>query len=213
MISAIFSKVPVDTYQNLRFTPERGRQIQNSVCLTTEQAKEICSTTMNQSNDLRWYSERSKWITASVFGQVIIRRLTIHPTSLIKSITQRKKHITSQMPVQLQWGLNNEENATLKYKDQVENKENVVIKSCGLVVSPKWRWLGCSPDGVLLQCGECIGFLEIKCPYSKKDMTILEAVKSDKNFFLKSTTFGLELKRSHAYFYQCQGIVNILGLP
>ena len=29
------------------------------------------------------------------------------------------------MPVQLQWGLNNEENATLKYKDQVENKENV----------------------------------------------------------------------------------------
>ena len=43
--------------------------------------------------------------------------------------------------------------------------------------------------------------------------TILEAVKSDKKFFLKSTTSGLELKRSHAYFYQCQGIVNILGLP
>ena len=43
-------------------------------------------------------------------------------------------------------------------------------------------------------------------------MTILEAVKSDKIFFLKSTTSGLELKRSHAYFYQCQGIVNILGL-
>ena len=44
-------------------------------------------------------------------------------------------------------------------------------------------------------------------------MTILEAVKCDKKFFLKSTTSGLELKRSHAYFYQCQGIVNILGLP
>ena len=44
-------------------------------------------------------------------------------------------------------------------------------------------------------------------------MTILEAVKRDKKFFLKSTTSGLELKRSHAYFYQCQGIVNILGLP
>ena len=77
------------------------------------------------------------------------------------------------MPVQLQWGLNNEENATLKCKDQVENKENVVIKSCGLVVSPKWPWLGCSPDGVLLQCEECIGCLEIKCPYLKKDMTVV----------------------------------------
>ena len=39
---------------------------------------------MNQCADLRWYSERSKRITASVFGQVINRRLTIHPTSLIK---------------------------------------------------------------------------------------------------------------------------------
>ena len=117
------------------------------------------------------------------------------------------------MPVQLQWGLNNEENATLKYKGQIENKENVVIKSCGLVISPKWPWLGCSPDGVLLKCGDCIGCLEIKCPYSKNDMTILEAVKCHKTFFLKSTTSGLELKRSHAYFYQCQGIVNILGLP
>ena len=101
----------------------------------------------------------------------------------------------------------------MKCKDQVENKENVVIKSCGLVVSPKWPWLGCSPDGVLLQHGECIGCLEIKCPYSKNDMTILEAVKTDKKFFFKSTATGLELKRSHAHFYQCQGIVNILGLP
>ena len=57
LISAIFSKVPVD--QNLTFTLEQERQIQNSVCLTTEQAKDICSTTMNQSADLRWYSEKS----------------------------------------------------------------------------------------------------------------------------------------------------------
>ena len=46
---------------------------------------------MNQSTDLRWNAERSKRITASVFGQVINRRLTIHPTSVIKSITQKKK--------------------------------------------------------------------------------------------------------------------------
>ena len=57
LISAIFLKVPVDIYQNLTFTPEQERKIQNSVSLTTEQAKDICSTTMNQSADLRWYSE------------------------------------------------------------------------------------------------------------------------------------------------------------
>ena len=68
-----------------------------------------------------------------------------------------------------------------------------------MVVSPKWPWLGCSPDGVLLQFGEWILCFEIKCPYSKKGMTVLEAVESNKIFFLKSTTSGLELKRSHAY--------------
>ena len=91
LISAIFSKVPVDSFQELTFTPEKQTKMQDSVCLTTEQAKEICATTMNQSTDLRRYSERAKSITASVFGQVINRRLTIHPTSLIKSITQKKK--------------------------------------------------------------------------------------------------------------------------
>ena len=39
--------------------------------------------------------------------------------------------------MRLQWGFNHEENASLKYKDQIENKENLVIKSFGLVISPK----------------------------------------------------------------------------
>ena len=139
------------------------------------------------------------------------RRKAIHPTSLIKSITEKKQPVTSRMPAPLQWGINNEEKTILKYKDGLENKGNFTIENCGLVVSPKWPWLGCSADTVVLRSGVSVGCVEVKCPYSKKDITILEAVQSDKSFFWADS--GLELKRKHAYYYQCQGVVNILGLP
>jgi hypothetical protein len=44
-------------------------------------------------------------------------------------------------------------------------------------------------------------------------MTVLDAVNGDKRLFLKNTTSGLKLKDKHEYFYQCQGTMDILGLP
>ena len=41
---------------------------------------------------------------------------------------------------------------------------------------------------------------------------LADAAKGDKAFFLKLTDRGLELKRNHLYYYQCQGVVNLLGL-
>ena len=46
----------------------------------------------------------------------------------------------------------------------------------------------------------------------KKDMTIREACTSDKNFFLRLVDDCVELKRKHSYYYQCQGVLNLLGL-
>ena len=66
-------------------------------------------------------------------------------------------------------------------------KENVEIKNIGLVVSPKWPFLRCSADGIVLENGVPIGFIEIKWPYSKKDMMLADAAKGDKAFFLKLT--------------------------
>ena len=36
------------------------------------------------------------------------------------------------MPASLQWGLDNEEKANKKHRDEILNKENVEIKSVGL---------------------------------------------------------------------------------
>lgn len=86
------------------------------------------------------------------------------------------------------------------------------MRSCGFVVSPKWPWLGCSPDGIIMKDGIVVGCLEVKCSYASKDLNICEAVQNNKQFFLKQTENGCRLKENHAYYYQCQGVVNILNL-
>jgi len=56
-----------------------------------------------------------------------------------------------------------------------------------------------------------VGCVEVKCPFSKKDMTFQEAC-NDTKFFLQNADGGCKLKMHHMYFYQCQGVLNILGL-
>ena len=69
-----------------------------------------------------------------------------------------------------------------------------------------------SPDGVLFHDGQAVGGIEIKCPFSCKEKTIEDACK-DKGVYLQMTAAGPKLKVKHQYFYQCQGIMNIIGLP
>ena len=79
------------------------------------------------------------------------------------------------------------------------------------MINPKWPWLGASPDGLIAQNGELLGGIEIKCPYSKRHMLVSESCE-DKNFFMVNTELGPTLKKSHYYYYQCQGVMNIVGL-
>ena len=53
--------------------------------------------------------------------------------------------------------------------------------------------------------------LEVKCPFSKKENTIGEAC-NDTSFYLYNVNEDIKLKESHLYFYQCQGVMAILGL-
>ena len=45
-----------------------------------------------------------------------------------------------------------------------------------------------------------------------KDKIVQEIVERSKNFFLRQTDDGLKLKENHTYYYQSQGVMNILGL-
>eukprot|EP00112_Aurelia_sp_Birch-Aquarium-sp1_P004784 Seg1542.8 transcript_id=Seg1542.8/GoldUCD/mRNA.D3Y31 product="U3 small nucleolar RNA-associated protein 21" protein_id=Seg1542.8/GoldUCD/D3Y31 len=195
------------TYEGL-FSPEIHEAILSKVGISPKESLSICHKTLLQSEEPIWYLERSKRITASIFGKILNRRRTVYPKSLIQTVIEKKETRSNVMPVALRWGIDNEAVAIAKY----EAYSGVIIKKCGLVISPEWPWLGCSPDGLIMENSSLFGCVEVKCPYSKREMKLEEAAASDKTFCLRSVDGKLELKRTHQYHFQCQGVMNILGL-
>ena len=67
--------------------------------------------------------------------------------------------------------------------------------------------MGASPDGIV-QCDCCgKGVVEIKCPFSCRDKTFLEAT-GDKNFLEVHVDGSHHLKQIHAYYHQVQAQIK-----
>ena len=81
----------------------------------------------------------------------------------------------------------------------VNKKRNTLSFSCGLV-HPSYPFMGASPDGKV-SCE--FGVVEIKCPYSCKDKSFLEAT-AESTFFLKRNDGVTNLKTNHTYFHRVQ---------
>ena len=66
-------------------------------------------------------------------------------------------------------------------------------------------WLGASPDGWVTDPSaiNVHGILELKCPYSKADVSPEKACEDD-NFSCSMVNSKLMLKRNHAYYHQVQ---------
>ena len=81
----------------------------------------------------------------------------------------------------------------------------VTIYDCGLIVNP--HDLGLLAVVMFLTCvmGSS-NAIEIKCPFSEKDMTIKEACPV-KNLFMKLNDGMPKLKRNHDFFFQCFGVM------
>ena len=96
----------------------------------------------------------------------------------------------------IRWGVENEEKARKEYLILMQGThDSFQVTNTGLHVNPLCPHLGASPDG-LISCSCCgKGLLEIKCPYSIRDLDPISAV-----YFKNS-----KLSTSHHYFYQVQG--------
>ncbi len=77
------------------------------------------------------------------------------------------------------WGNENEKVALKQYADQCHPGQ---VLNSGLIISIKWPWIAGNPNGLILQQNNFVGGIEIKCPYSKLDMTVAGACQ-DKNIF------------------------------
>ena len=161
---------------------------------------ELEKKTLLQSLSFAWYEERKKRLTASNFGLLIKRRQGIYPKAILQKLKNKKFK-----SVACEWGKDNENRAINSY--ECASSTDSAVEKAGLIVNPKWPWLGASPDGILKKDGKIIA-IEVKCPYSKRNMSIKEAC-TDIRFFLHYADNEAKLKQKHNYFYQCQGIMAI----
>lgn len=85
------------------------------------------------------------------------------------------------------------------------------VHQCGLVIDPKYPFLGASPDGMV--CCSCCGkgVLEIKCPFKYRDYSPTDdPALSDSNYCLKRSPNGtIHLSSKHKYYYQVQGQIAL----
>ena len=97
----------------------------------------------------------------------------------------------------MQWGVNNEEEAIKAFT----LKTGLEVKETGIWFHPSGI-LNASPDGIIDE--ESV--LEVKCPYTGRNLTIAKVVGST-TFCLEKceSGHGYALKKDHVYWHQVQG--------
>ena len=188
---------------DLLSTPKTQKVPWDGVTLSQQEAEQLEKDTRQQSGCPQWFKAREVRITASNFGKFILRKApisdkflknTLHPSKFTSSATS--------------YGKCNEIIAKQKYLRQGPGH----IHDISFVVNPKYPFLGASPDGMV--CGNGItGIIEIRCPYSIRDMTIADAISENMKCCLEIVEGKYHLKQAHEYWYQVQGQLLVTGAP
>lgn len=192
----------------------------NKVKVNAEQAAVIESSTRDQSDNNEWFKYRQCRLTASNFRSVLKRKKQ-DCTKLVERLTNSHKNLNVSF---LNYGRSNEDIVANYYVQYQERHGHPGIKvfPCGLVVNPKYSWLGASPDRVVYDptSDPPYGGLEIKCIESGKGMTPLQTYQAKrepqfgkkKSFCLLKNGEILELDPNHHYHKQVQGQCGVSGL-
>ena len=179
---------------------------------------EVCCierNTREQRHSSLWHSVRRYRITSSIFGAVLCRKDTTPPDSLVLRILQPKNFTSAATS----YGIAMEPVAVKAYISYQESHghSNITVTPCGFHISSTSPFLGASPDGAIYDpstAAQPFGFLEVKCPYTARDVTPADACSLPGFCCALDTANGqLKLKRSHHYFAQVQGQMAIGARP
>lgn len=170
----------------------------DNIKVTNEKCVEICT---NEQTSNTWFNERKHRITAS-------KCYSLFTYSFNKSADWDNKINSYLNPKELkhpnlEFGRQNEKNALLAYTTET-NKE---VTHFGLFVHPSASWMGCSPDGIVINDGLLI---EIKCPVKGKDLHFKEFIEQINYLKLIDDTYFL--KKKHIYYGQIQLSLCITNL-
>ena len=194
--------VPCPIVDDLTETFLRDKQLFFSLLkMSEEDILAISQATVQQRATRLWHQLRRGRLTASNFGKIlshITESRTEFPKSFIKSITNVYNLENSKA---ISWGLVHEDEAIKQYKRESGRDVYAVglwLSECGM--------LGCSPDGLI----GSDGVIEVKCPFSLKDMTVEEGcAKSD--FCIDPVTMILRYHHLHVYYNQVQACLHLTG--
>lgn len=181
--------------------------------ITDKQIETVERLTRGQSNNEAWRELKRVKLTASNFHAAAIRQK--EPDKLLRKImyiTRAKKPIPA-----LEYGQLHEDDAVASYValKVAEGNTSLRVHEVGTIISKERPGYGASLDRKVydpMARGMKTGGLEVKCPYSKRGMSVEEACK-DKTFCLHVNDEGLpKLKFGHQYFYQIQGQIFVCKL-
>jgi len=199
-----------ESYKSLAYNKllAKSEEVINSMKLTEAEVKAVFEETKEQSESETWFSYRAGRVTASLMGDVCHSKDEMPPLQLIQKVCYKSNNFRS---VATDWGLEHEEDAREVYKLAMKDHHNLEVRESGLVLNPKFTFLGVSPDGIV-ECTCCgTGCLEIKCPWKFKDYSIEEMVDEKGSYLQRDDDDEITLSKKHSYYYQVQAQMLITG--
>ena len=155
----------------------------NYLSIESMEAHSMEKRTVLQGECKEWLTEHEKRITASNFGRIIYR-IQRPSESMLKSIFKSKDLSNVRS---ISHGKSKEKVARTIYSNKMLKKvPNFAVNDAGLSVHPSFPFIGATPDGKVYDPSENppYGLLEIKCSFSKRKDTFVQA-SSDGIFILK----------------------------
>ena len=211
--SANYPSLPLDDFNDdfvLNLPNDMGdmeKKIVDGLSVNLLKANQIEEETRAQHTCETWVQERKYRLTASKFGR-IARRQRNHE-KLCEDMLNAKPVKTKST----EHGIKYEPIALREYEKHMHKIGHPVkVEKSGFFVSPKIFFLGCSPDGKVVDSvsQDQFGLAEVKCPSSKFNVTPEEAC-SDPSFCLELVNGSPRLKRNHEYYDQIQGQMALTG--
>ena len=116
----------------------------DSLNVTAKEREKIKTINRDQSQSAQWYIARSKRITGSTCGRILMQH-TPTPASL-SAVLYSKPFITLSPPIK--WGLEHEIQANRAYLEYAKRHGNhkLATRKCGFIIHPTMGFLGASPD-------------------------------------------------------------------
>lgn len=194
--------------------------LRQHLVVSQEKVAETAFATSGQRENSLWAAVRKLRFTASNFGQILAAANRNRLTVSLKKRLMSAYNLEKRAPIQ--WGVTHEKNGIEDYC----KKGGVTVVQTGIWLHESGV-LGASPDGFVQGDFNSSGIVhqqmidqpalspdivEVKCPYTARDLTITEACQSITGFYLEMSTDGrITLKQSHDYWHQIQGQLYLTG--